>query len=136
MALFRNATAPNAMLVVDSGQARLVYAPQFFAMAYGAFGDSGILAIIAHEVGHGLDDTMGAAWVKESWPAELRADAWAGCVLAKLDLDARGLDPSLRALEKYPAPSHPVWSVRLPVIRTGYTQCGGSAANFGTGARK
>src|SRR5262249_49760111 len=78
-----------------------------------------------------LDDTLGAAWVKPGWPPELRADAWAGCVLAKLDLGARGLDPALRALEKYPAPSHPAWGVRLPVLRTGFTQCGGTGSNLG-----
>ena len=31
IALFRNPTAPNAALIVSSGQAKLVYAPQFFA---------------------------------------------------------------------------------------------------------
>src|SRR5258708_306343 len=54
IALFRNATAANAMLIADSGQAKLVYSPQFFAAAYESFGDSGIVAIIAHEVGHAL----------------------------------------------------------------------------------
>src|ERR1700732_2365855 len=43
MALFRNATAPNAMLIADSGQAKLVYSPQFFAAAYESFGGTGIV---------------------------------------------------------------------------------------------
>ena len=64
MALFRNATAPNAMLIADAGEAKLVYSPQFFAAAYDGFGDSGIVAVIAHEVGHALDATMGAAFIK------------------------------------------------------------------------
>jgi hypothetical protein len=129
MALFRNATAPNAMLMADAGQAKLVYAPQFFAAAYNDFGDAGIAAIIAHEVGHALDATMGAAWIKKNWTPELRADAWAGCVLAKLATSPADLQTSLAALAKYPAPSHPAWNLRVPALRTGYTQCGG-AANF------
>jgi len=127
MALFRNATASNAMLVIDSGQAKLVYSPHFFAAAYESFGESGILAIMAHEIGHALDDTMGAAWIKKSWTPELRADAWAGCVLAKMDPALPSIQPSLGALAKYPSPSHPSWNMRLPAIRTGYTQCGGPA---------
>ncbi|PWU10310.1 MAG: hypothetical protein C5B51_04520 [Terriglobia bacterium] len=131
MALFRNATAPNAMLIAGAAQAKLVYAPQFFAAVYGGFGDNGILAIIAHLIGHALDDTLGAAWVKSSWSPELRADGWAGCVLARIDLRPAGLDPSLAALSKYPAAAHPAWNLRLPVLRTGYTQCGGDGSKFG-----
>lgn len=135
MALFRNATAPNAMLVNDAGQGKLVYSPQFLSAAYDSFGDSGIVAVIAHEVGHALDATMGAAWIKKTWTPELRADAWAGCILARIDaakLDPApgNLQPSLSALAKYPAPSQSSWNLRLPVLRTGYTQCGGSASRF------
>ena len=130
MALFRNATAPNAMLIADAGQAKLVYAPQFFAAAFGNSGDTGIVAIIAHEVGHALDETMGAAWIKQSWTPELRADAWAGCILARLDPGPGGLQPALSALSKYPSPSHPAWNLRLPALRAGYTQCGGAGSQF------
>ena len=130
MALFRNTTASNAMLIADSGQGKLVYSPQFFAAAYESFGDSGILAIMAHEVGHALDASIGAAWIKNSWTPELRADAWAGCVLARMDTGPNGLEPSLTALSRYPSPAHPAWNLRLPVFRTGYTQCGGSASKF------
>ncbi len=34
IAIFRNATAANAMLVVTADQAKFVYAPQFFAAVY------------------------------------------------------------------------------------------------------
>lgn len=129
-AMFRNTTAPNVMLVAVAGQARLVYAPQFFSAAYDSYGDGGILGIIAHELGHALDDTMGAAWVKSDWPPELRADAWAGCTLARIDLSATDLQASLSALLKYPPSSPPGWKQRLPVLRTGYTQCGGNGGKF------
>ena len=128
MALFRNSTAPNLMLINDSGQAKIVYSPPFFAGAYDRFGDAGILAMIAHAYGHALDATLGANWVQNTWPSEVRADAWAGCILAKMDTST--LDPSLNALSSYPSPAHPSWSQRLPAIRTGYTNCGGDAAKF------
>jgi len=130
MALFRNTTAPNAMLIADSSQAKLVYSPQFFAAAYESFGDSGILAIMAHEIGHALDATRGALWIRKSWTPELRADAWAGCILARMDPGPGGLEPHLTALSKYPSPAHPGWDVRLPALRTGYTQCGGDGSKF------
>ncbi|HYK61636.1 MAG TPA: hypothetical protein VEV85_19530 [Bryobacteraceae bacterium] len=130
MALFRNATAPNLMLVNNAGQAKLVYSPQFFQSAYSSFGDEGIVALIAHELGHALDSTMGAKFIKESWPPELRADAWAGCVLAKLDSSSQGLGAALAALAKYSSPAHPVWSQRLPPLRAGFTACGGEATRF------
>jgi hypothetical protein len=130
MALLRNSTAANAMLIVDSGQAKLVYSPQFLSAAYDSFGDGGIVAIIAHEVGHALDETMGAAWIKKGWTAEVRADAWAGCLLARLDPSPPSLQPSLAALAKYPSPSHPSWNLRLPALRTGYAQCGGDGSKF------
>jgi hypothetical protein len=130
VAVFRNTSAANAMLIANSGQAKLVYAPQFFSAAYDSFGDGAIVAIIAHEMGHALDDVIGAAWVKPNWPAESRADAWAGCALARAELSASDLTGAFAALEKYPSPAHPAWNLRLPVLRTGYTQCGGDGSRF------
>jgi hypothetical protein len=130
IAVYRNATAPNAMLIAEGGIGKLVYSPQFFATVFDSFGDDGILAIIAHEVAHPLDETMGAAWVKDSWPAEVRADSWAGCAIARLGLSPSGLRAALAALAKYPSAAHPGWNVRLPALREGYTHCGGDGAQF------
>lgn len=130
IALFRNPTAPNAVLLVNSGQGKLVYAPQFFAAVYTSYGDAGIIALIAHEVGHGLDDVMGAAWIKSGWTPELRADAWAGCILAKNGLNQRDFQSALGALAKYPPSSQPAWNSRVPAIRDGYTHCGGEPSSF------
>ncbi len=135
VALFRNSTAPNAALIVSAGQPKLVYAPQFFAAVYASFGDAGILAIIAHEFGHALDDSIGAAWIKTSWTPELRADSWAGCTLAKSALSQNDMQAALAALAKYPSPAHPGWNLRLPVIRSGYTHCGGEISNFDSGSQ-
>jgi hypothetical protein len=128
--VLRNATAANAMLVADAGQAKLIYAPQFFATVADGYGDAGIIAIVAHEFGHALDDTMGAAWIQSGWTPELRADSWAGCALAKSGLSAKEMEAALGALAKYPSPSHPSWNLRVPPIRAGYTKCGGDGSTF------
>jgi hypothetical protein len=128
--VFRNTTAANAMLVADAGQARLVYSPAFFASVHDNFGDAGIIAIIAHELGHALDDALGARWIDSKWTPELRADAWAGCSLAKIDLKPGDLEAALKALAKYPSASHPSWPLRVPALRAGYMGCGGEGAKF------
>ena len=76
--------------------------------------------------GHALDDTLGAAWIEKSWTAELRADSWAGCILAKTNLSPADLTAALGALAAHPSPAHPAWGVRLPAIRAGYSRCGGA----------
>jgi len=136
VALFRNTTAPNAVLTLDGGEGKLAYSPQFFATVYQGFGDAGVIGIIAHEMGHALDDAMGASWIRGDWTPELRADGWAGCILAKSRFNPADLQAALAALAKYPAPAHPAWSLRLPAIRDGYTHCGGEAASFDSGKSK
>ena len=125
IAMFRNTTAPNAILLKSPGQAKFVYKPEFFTAVYESSGDAGILAMIAHEVGHAIDGASPTSWIKREWSPELRADAWAGCALGRMNLSARALQAGLSTLAKYPSPSHPNWETRLPVIQTGYTQCGG-----------
>ncbi|HUI81066.1 MAG TPA: hypothetical protein VLY24_24245 [Bryobacteraceae bacterium] len=133
IAVFRNETAPNAMLIASNGEAKIVYQPQFFSMVYDKYGDGAIIAIIAHELGHALNETAPAAWMKSDWPAELRADAWAGCALAKSGLSAGSVKDALTAVAKYPSPAHPSWAARLPALRLGFTHCGGEAAKFDSG---
>jgi hypothetical protein len=134
-AVYRNPTAANLMLVANSGVANVVYAPAFFSAVYDQFGDGGILGLVAHVIGHALDDTLGAAWIKPGWAPELRADAWAGCALARAALAPDELESAAGALAKYPSPAHPAWALRLPVLRAGFTQCGGDAARFGGGGK-
>ena len=132
MALFRNATAPNAMMIAGSGGAKIVYAPQFFTVVYEKYGEGAILAVIAHLAGHAIETTAPAAWMKNSWTQELRADAWAGCALAKAGLGSSGLEAALKAVRMYPSPSHPSWPLRIPALRLGYTHCGGDGSKFDT----
>jgi hypothetical protein len=124
MSFFRNASAPNVMLIAGSGgQAKIVYKPEFFTSVYEVYGDGGVLALLAHEVGHAIDANGTAKWIKPTWSPELRADAWAGCALTRVKLTARELRAAYNALEKYPSPSHPAWAARLPVIEAGYMEC-------------
>ena len=130
IAVFRNPTAPNAMLIAGDGPAKIVYAPEFFTTIYEQYGDGPIVAVIAHELGHALDETAPASWMKNTPSPELRADAWAGCALARVAVSANGLAGTLSVLAKYPSPSHPAWGQRLPALRLGFTQCGGDGPKF------
>src|SRR5438128_11246751 len=55
MAMFRNGTALNLMLTAGPAGAKIVYKPEFFTKVYDAYGDPGILALLAHEVGHAIE---------------------------------------------------------------------------------
>src|SRR2546422_4793455 len=55
ISMFRNPTASNLMLMRAPDQTKLVYKPTFFTSVYESDGDGGILALIAHEVGHAID---------------------------------------------------------------------------------
>src|SRR2546425_391184 len=130
LAMFRNSTAPNAMLITDAGRTKILYKPEFFTAVYDAYGDGGIAAILAHEVGHAIDAVAPASWMKSSWTPELRADAWTGCAFARMNSGAIALRAGLKTLQKYPSSAHPDWTVRLPVLRAGYTRCGGEGTSF------
>ena len=130
IAIYRNSTAPNAMLMVTADQAKFVYAPQFFSAVYDKYGDGAIIAMMAHEWGHALNEVHPADWMRSDWNAELRADAWAGCALAKGNLSSSDLGDALTAVAKYPPTSDSNWSLRLPALRLGYVHCGGDGSKF------
>ena len=133
IAVFRNSTAANAMLIVTPDQAKVVYAPLFFQTVYDSYGDGALIAIIAHEFGHALDEIYPARFGSGGTP-ELRADAWAGCALARVNLSPTGLAEALTALSKYPPPAQLGWNLRLLALRLGYSKCGGDGSKFEKGA--
>lgn len=128
IAVFRNTTAANVMLVVTNEQAKVVYAPLFFRTIYDAGGDGAIIAAIAHEYGHALEETYPAKWMKTSWPVELRADAWAGCALAKSGIAEKSANEAVLAIANLTANSGTQLSRsgRLAAFRLGYAHCGGN----------
>jgi hypothetical protein len=125
ISMFRNSTAPNLMLARASNQVKLVYKPEFFTKVYESAGDAGVLALLAHEVGHAIDGAGQVTWMKSSWSPELRADAWAGCALARMKLSTRNVQAGFDTLANYPSGSHPDWKTRLTVLQSGYAECGG-----------
>jgi hypothetical protein len=125
--LFANATSPNTATVTDgAGVSKIAYSPSFANSIRSNFGPIATFGIFAHDLGHHLD-AMGtkAPWMKDSWDSELRADAWAGCAMAKADLSPSRLQAALLAMSTYPSPHHPEWSARRTVITEGFTRCGG-----------
>jgi len=130
VAMLRNPTAANVMLIVTKDDAKLVYSPQFFASVYGKYGEGAIIALIAHVYGHAIDEVTPSTWLPANWNPELRADAWAGCVLAKTSLPPNGITSALDAMAIYPPPSQPAWSRRVPAVRLGFSHCGGGTATF------
>jgi hypothetical protein len=77
-----------------------------------------------------------AAWMKSGWTPELRADAWAGCAIAKSDLSSNGLAETLTAVSKYPPVAHPPsWPMRLGALRLGYVHCGGDGSKYDKASR-
>jgi len=125
MAMFRNKSAADLMLLVTSGQAKIVYKPEFFTSVYDKYGEGGILALIAHEVGHAMEANGTAKWMKPGWNPELRADAWAGCAFAKINVTSKEFQNGMAALQANPSLSHPDWMTRRSAIQIGYEQCGG-----------
>jgi len=125
--LFSNATTPNTAIVTDgAGVSKMAYSPSFANSIRSNFGPIATFGIFAHGLGHHLDATgTKAAWMKDSWDAELRADAWAGCGMAKANLSPSRLQAVLIALSTYPSPHHPSWEVRRAVITEGFKSCGG-----------
>ena len=125
--LFANPTAPNAATVNDgSGASKIAYSPSFMNGLKTTYGPIATMAILAHGLGHHLEATGNRpAWMKAAWDSELRADAWAGCAMAKAELTPSRLQAALLALSTYPSARHPAWAARRSVITEGYTQCGG-----------
>jgi hypothetical protein len=100
------------------------------------YGEDALIGIIAHEYGHVIDAVSIGSWMNTNWTPELRADAWAGCALAKLKLTPASLERALTAISRYPPVSQPGWNPRVLPLRTGYSRCGGEASDFDKGTNK
>ncbi len=127
IALIRNPTAGNVLtFVLPNGAAKIVYSPQFLKSVDTTIGDGAIFGLFAHEIGHVVDGRLNVAWMPNSWDRELRADAWAGCALARAALPEDKTKAALRAIIQYPSPTHPARSLRVPALDLGYESCGGT----------
>ena len=124
--LFSNPTVPNAMaMAVGPGQTKITYSADFMNSIAGEYGGGATFGILAHEFGHHLDIHLTPSWMNTSWSRELKADAWAGCALARAGVDTTAIENALTAIAAYPSPSHPDWPLRRQAVRTGFANCGG-----------
>jgi hypothetical protein len=125
--LFENQTVSNAMTSTMPGQGSVIsYNPGFMGQIFSQFGAGATFGVLAHEFGHHIDLQQPAAWMDHAWGRELRADAWAGCALARSGFDAAQASAALQAIAAYPSPTHPAWNLRVPALRQGYMNCGGT----------
>jgi hypothetical protein len=134
VSLFQNVTIPNALVVTSpNGSSRIEYSPAFLERIRELFGADARFGVLAHEFGHHIDVNSAApTWIDPSWDAELRADAWAGCALAKAGLKTQGLKDALRAVSAYssrtdPAKTDLAWEQRWLAMQQGHDACGSGA---------
>ena len=125
--MISNPTVPNAFaMAVGPLQTKIGYNPGFMNEVLVRFGPGATIGIIAHEFGHHIDFHSTPAWMNNSWSRELKADAWAGCALARVGIPTSQMENALRAIASYPSFSHPGWPQRLQAFRSGYVSCDGS----------
>ena len=125
--LFQNGTIPNIVTVnVGSGASRIEYSPAFLDKVRALFGQDARFGILAHEYGHHVDlNGIRATWGDASWGSEQRADAWAGCALAKAGMKTQGLKEALRVVAAgQPTKSEQSWDQRWGALQTGFDVCG------------
>lgn len=124
--LFLNESAPNALtMTFGGGQSLIAYRSGFMGQVHTVIGPEATFGIIAHEFGHHIDLNTTPPWMNDNWGRELRADAWAGCALARRGFGSEQLSRALQAIAAYPSPSHPAWTLRIPAVEQGFRACGG-----------
>lgn len=125
--LFRNATTPNILAMnVGNGNSKIVYSQAFLDRVRSVYGPDASFGVLAHEFGHHVDQTGSpVAWMDPSWNVETRADAWAGCALARAGLKTEGLKRALLVVSSPGNDRDPIWDVRWSALRQGYGGCGG-----------
>lgn len=112
-------------------QSIIRYNPVPLQNVYNQFGDEAVFAIMAHEVGHHFDIHFNPpTFVDTSWSIELRADAWAGCALARAGMSTDEIEHAVVTLANYPTPDNPPVQAVIQVLRAGYRDCGGDAGDI------
>lgn len=126
--LKENTTAPRLFSMrTGEERAKVIYSREFVDTVTQQYGAEALVGILGHAFGHYLDIAANPPrWMDNSLTTELRADALAGCVLAKGAYEKEPLEKALQALADYPAPLSPQWSARVGAIQKGYESCGGS----------
>ena len=125
-ALFSNPTAPTILWTpAGPGYSKFAYNPALLNGLAMQYGDGASFGILAHAFGHHIDFNTTPAWMNNSWSSELKADAWAGCALAKTGVGTGQIENALIAIAAFPVPGSPGWPQRQLAVRTGFINCGG-----------
>lgn len=118
-------TRPRPGAIWDRGpctDGHMIWLPLAWLERHDATSDDALIAVIAHEAGHGIEPRA-----QGHRPEEARADWIAGYVLGRLGI---GPGPFNRLIARLPAgPSHPLAWVRNSVTRVGWQR--GLAARSG-----
>jgi hypothetical protein len=124
--LFSNRTAPTVLWTpVGPGYSKFAYNPVLLNQLAIQYGNGASFGILAHALGHHIDFNTTPAWMNDSWSSELRADAWAGCALARTGVGTGQIENALVAIAAFPVPGRPGWPQRQLAVRTGFINCGG-----------
>ena len=127
-AVFRNVGLGDAARIdLEPGRWTIRYNPVWLNGIVQRIGPNAAFGVFAHEVGHYVDFVWTKeAWFHSSWDRELRADAIAGCIVARRGVPPHEFAALVRAIASAPSLSHPAWPDRLAAIQTGYSECGGA----------
>jgi hypothetical protein len=138
LGVFKNQTASNVLTVnVGEHMSKIAYNATFMDAAIKAYGGGASLGILAHEIGHHVDTIVPPPpWMNADWGNELRADAWAGCALARAGSKTSEVKAALQAIALYPSAAHPSWTIRAEVLQKGFTGCGGATLAMLTEPKK
>ena len=131
--LFSNPTAPSILWTpIGPGTSKFAYNPAFLNQLAIQYGHGASFGILAHAFGHHIDFHTSPLWMHDSWSTELRADAWAGCAMAKTGVGTGQIENALVAIAAFPVPGSPGWPQRQLAVRTGFVNCGGQwLSHFG-----
>jgi len=125
--LVSNPSTPNASAITfGMGQTKISYQASWMDMIdrrYGGGATYATYGILAHEFGHHIDLHTTPQWMNTSWSRELKADAWAGCALARSGMGTYEIENTLRAIAAFPSPTHPPWPQRQRAVRLGFRNC-------------
>ena len=125
-ALFSNPSAPTILWTpVGPGYSKFAYNPFLLNQLASQYGTGASFGLLAHAFGHHIDFNTTPPWMNNSWSSELKADAWAGCALAKTGVGTGQIENALVAIAAFPVPGNPGWPQRQLAVRTGFINCGG-----------
>lgn len=127
--VFTQPGVQNAMATGNTpwfGDEVVIYDPIFMEGLRQRYGPSAPFGVLAHEVGHIVRGVLVPGWMPD-WSDEMRADHFAGFVLARHGLDLQPLQRCIMELMARPGYRHPDGRTRTAVVRGGYIEGGGIA---------